>query len=198
MAISDDEQFRNGNSYRLHQDTLRWTLLAGYAAFLVAIIGLTVKPDVWLGISIVAIGICYMFILAVENFFYNLFSEYVKDCEAKRDAKDELRTLRQFAKDEAKRIGPFHHSFFFAMVIVLFGNIGLTVQIVCGVWTKILLYILNGVAFFLIFFLWRILVFPYFVLPLQRIFDVSLEERNFIWKLFNRCCSNKRNKNKTT
>ena len=129
VAISDDELFRKGNSYRLHQDTLRWTLLAGYAAFLAAIMRLNGRPDELLGIFIFIIGICYMFTLAVENFFYNLFAEYVKDCESRSDAKQELRTLRSFAKDEAKRIGPFHHSFIFAMLIVLFGNIGLIFQL---------------------------------------------------------------------
>jgi len=117
-----------------------------------------------------------MFVLAVENFFYNLFAEYVKDCEAKRDAKEKLRTLRQFAKDEARRVGPFHHSFFFAMLIVLFGNIGLTGQLVSDERTKLVLYIVSSVLFLLIFFGWRIVVFPYIVLPLQTIFDVTHEQ----------------------
>jgi hypothetical protein len=186
VGISDDELFRNANSYRLHQDTLRWTLLAGYAAFLVGIIGFSGRSVLSLGIGLVAIGNCYMFILGVENFFYNLFSEYVKDCESKRDAKENLRTLRQFTKEEARRIGPFHHSFFFAMLIVLAGNTGLTVQLVPDARVRLLLFALNVVSFLVILLGWRVIVFPYIVLPIQRIFDVTLEERNLIWRFFSR------------
>ena len=195
MTISDDELFRNGNSYRLHQDTLRWTLVAGYAAFLVGIMGITglsKKPHELLGIFIVVIGFCYMFILAVENFFYNLFSEYVKDCESRHDGKEELRTLQQFAQDKAKQIGTFHHSFFFAMLIVLLGNFGLIDQLIEEAQTKFYLNAANLVAFLLIFFFWRILVFPYLVSPLQNVFDVALEERNFVCRLFSRLTNRRR------
>lgn len=85
MSISDEELFKSANSYRLHQDVLRWTLLAGYAAFLVGILSIEdAKLPSPARTVLVVIGVCYMFILAVENFFYNLFAEYVKDCEVLR------------------------------------------------------------------------------------------------------------------
>ena len=104
MSISDEELFKSANSYRLHQDVLRWTLLAGYAAFLVGI--LSIEDAKLLSPArtvLVVIGVCYMFILGVENFFYNLFAEYVKDCEATRDTHEQLRTMREFSRAEARR-----------------------------------------------------------------------------------------------
>jgi hypothetical protein len=172
MAISEDELFRNGNTYRLHQDVLRWPLLGGYIAFFAGIIGLANKPDKWLGIGLAFVGVFYMFILAVENFFYNLFAEYVKDCEVRSDTNEKLRTLQQFSKEKAKQIGPFHHSFFFALLIVLFGNITIIQIYVCDQILAPLLHILNAAIFLLIFWGWRKLVFPYFVSHLQKIFDV--------------------------
>jgi hypothetical protein len=186
MGISDEELFKSANSYRLHQDVLRWTLLAGYAAFFVGILSIEeaklVDPA---RIVLVAIGVCYMFILAVENFFYNLFAEYVKDCEGRQDTGKQLRTMREFSRTEVRRIGPFHHSFFFALLIVGFGNMALA-QPVASCTARTVLYAVNWLSFILILLLWRALVYPFIVLPLQRIFDVSDEQRNWIWRFFGR------------
>lgn len=186
MAISDEELFKTATTYRIHQDTLRWTLLAGYAAFLVGILSIDVsKFSNLIKILLVAIGICYMFILAVENFFYNLFSEYVKDCELRLSTKESLRTLKEFSENKANMISPFHHSYFFAMLVVLLGNF--TISSTIGN-SKIELIVngLNTFAFILIFFMWRRFVYPYIVIPIQKIFEVRDEDKNCLWKLKNK------------
>jgi len=192
MAIADKDLFENANKYRLHQDTLRWTLLAGYAAFLVGLLSIEKSrlPDA-LRIVLVAVGICYMVILAVENFFYNLFAEYVKDCESRRDSEQKLRTLREFSAAEAGRVGPFHLSFVFALMIVLLGNIALTLDVASCV-TRIILFAVSPLFFVLTLLLWRVFVFRYLVLPFQRIFDVSDEQRNVFWRLLRRIRSRKK------
>ena len=177
--------FENGNTYRIHQDTLRWTLLAGYAAFLVGILSLDKKPDGLIAAGLVTIGICYMFILAVENFFYNLFAEYVKDCEKNIAENKTPRTVRDFTDTECKNIGPFHHSFFFALIVVLCGN----AIVASGVCTAVLrwsLYVADALCFLLVFLGWRVFVFPWIVLPLQSIFDVSEPDKNWLWSLLHR------------
>ena len=133
--------------------------------------------------ALVVIGICYMCILAVENFFYNLFAEYVKDCEARMADGNPARSLREFSAAESKRVGPFHHSFVFALLIVALGN-SLIAGGVGGPRRRLLLLVANWAFFVLIFWLWRPLVFPWLVLPLQRIFDVSDPDKNWLWKLW--------------
>src|SRR5258706_2645595 len=67
--------YENANKYRLHQDVLKWSLLAGYGAFFGACIALLTKPDVInnqrllaaLSILFFFIGTCYLLLLAVEN-----------------------------------------------------------------------------------------------------------------------------------
>jgi len=184
MVISDEALFRNANSYRLHQDILRWTLLAGYAAFLLGILSIeSAKVQELSRIVLVAIGICYMLILTIENFFYNLFAEYVKDCESKSDLNEKLRTLKEFSESEVERIGPFHHSFVFALLIVLFGNVAITAPLP-SVRTRIILYIMNSLMFILILLFWRPIVYPIIVKPIQKIFDISKKQKNIFRKFF--------------
>jgi hypothetical protein len=143
MPDLTEKLFENGNKYRLHQDLLRWTLLAGYAAFLVGVMSLNRKPNGVAAAALVAIGICYMFILAVENFFYNLYAKYAKDCETMMAGGNVPRTLKEFTAAEHKNIGPFHHSFFFAILIVLLGN-ALVASGVTNVVLRRVLYIADG------------------------------------------------------
>jgi hypothetical protein len=122
--------YENANKYRLHQDTIRWTLLAGYAAFFAATATLLMSEPVqacvrWriaLSLVLFAIGAAYLIVLAVENWFYNLFSGYVRDCEENITLKQSLRTMAAYSKDAAPHISPFHPSFYFAELILLAGN----------------------------------------------------------------------------
>ena len=182
MSNASDKLFENGNRYRLHQDILRWTLLAGYAAFLVGVLSLDTKPDGFAGAALVGIGLCYMLILAVENFFYNLFAEYVKDCESRIASGNSSRTLKEFSAAESANVGPFHHSFFFALLIVVLGN-AIVASGISKVALRRGLYIADGACFLLILLGWRALVFPWIVLPVQRIFDVSDPDKNWLWKV---------------
>lgn len=105
--------------------------------------------------------------------------------EARRDTHEQLRTMREFSRAAARRIGPFHHSFFFALLIVVFGNMALTQPLASDA-TRTVLYIVNWLSFILILLFWRVVVYPFIVLPLQKIFDVSDEQRNWIWRFLAR------------
>jgi len=120
-----------------------------------------------------------MFVLGVENFFYNLFAEYVKDCESRRDADQRLRSMRAFTQEKAGEIGPSHPSFIFAMIMALVGNLGLTAYLFKGerIWQYVL-GALIGLLFIAIMFGWRRVVYPQVVRRLQRIFDASDGERS--------------------
>jgi hypothetical protein len=138
MALTDKDLLENANKYRLHQDVLRWTLLGGYAVFFTATANILAnesfanKHELYgpTCITLFIIGNCYMFVLAVENWFYNLFARHVADCEAKIMAGKMPLTVADFARQHAKSINPFHPSFFFALLVTVLGN---TVYLYFGV-----------------------------------------------------------------
>jgi hypothetical protein len=117
--------YQNSNTYRLHADNLRWTLLGGYAAFLTAIIGLSQSSGTSINISdpIISflaflVSFTYLWILAVQNWFYNLFARWVDDCEYHLVDGTPLQTLQVFAKVMGPSISPFHPAFFMAELLV--------------------------------------------------------------------------------
>lgn len=184
----DDKSTRfleSANSYRLHQDLLRWSLLGGYAAFLVAVLALDTRPDGLVAIGLVAIGVCYMIILGVENFFYNLFAEYVKHCETRIASEQIPQTMKEFTRENAKRVNPYHHSFFFAMFIVFLGNAVIASSVTSGTmrWN---LYAVNCGFFLSVLLGWRLFFYHYVVEPFQRIFDVDDVDKNWLWKLISK------------
>ena len=120
--------YEKSNTYRLHADNLRWTLLFGYAAFVTGV--LAALPDItqstqlqpyvpYLSFLLFLISNLYLFILAVQNWFYVLFADFVNECESKLLADQPLRTMQEFAKERGGQINGFHPAFFFALVIVV-------------------------------------------------------------------------------
>jgi hypothetical protein len=126
--------YEKSNTYRLHADNLRWTLLAGYAAFFVAVLsnvsGISARDSdkATLAGFLFLVSTCYLFILAVQNWFYNLFSRFVTECEDRICQDERLRTLENFAQNEAQNITPFHPAFFFALGVVALGSSFFLVQ----------------------------------------------------------------------
>ena len=129
MDEKDIAIYQNSNTYRLHADNLRWTLLAGYVTFRIATLAFDEKGNL-AGLVptmvITLISLMYMMILAVQNWFYNLFAQYVVDCESKLISGDKLRSMQDFAKDKGKEVTPFHPAFYFALVII---PLGITITI---------------------------------------------------------------------
>ena len=122
--------YEQSHKYRLHQDTLRWTLLGGYAAFFAATTGLLAteqmskRPELTIALSaiLVVIGTAYFAVLAVENWYYNVFAMYVRDCDQRLSSGSELQTMEEFSESSAEEIPTFHLSFWFAELIVVAGN----------------------------------------------------------------------------
>ncbi len=115
--------YQNANTYRLHADNLRWSLLGGFAAFLVAVFSLSSSQTIKLDsifINLLGFIICfaYLWIIAVQNWFYNLFARFVDDCEVRLLQDIDFQTLQSFAKNKGKEITPFHPAFFMAQLIV--------------------------------------------------------------------------------
>src|SRR6266508_4441437 len=73
--------YENANKYRLHADSIRWTLLGGYVAFFPALFGLAKsdstataisKPEITLLIALLSLA--YLWILSFQNWLYNRYS----------------------------------------------------------------------------------------------------------------------------
>lgn len=117
--------YEKSNTYRLHADNLRWTLLGGYAAFFAAATSLLSPQNtsnhfetVALNLLLFTVSYGYLFVLAVQNWFYNLFAKFVKECEQRLCDNKPLRPLEEFAVDQGPYVNPFHPAFFFAELVV--------------------------------------------------------------------------------
>jgi hypothetical protein len=130
MVGHDAIIYENAHAYRLHQDNLRWSLFGGYAAFFVTSEGYLLgdrilqHPPIYTGISILLLlmGTGFLLGLAIENWYYNLFAAFVRDCDDRVMNGQRLRSLGEFHKAEGPNTTPIHSSFMFALMFVSFGN----------------------------------------------------------------------------
>lgn len=157
------ELYGQANAYRLHQDTLRWNLFAGYVAFFVGVAGfhkdLQALPTVC-AVLIVVVANLFLLLLAVESWFYNLLSKYITYCEgllANPSAAEPPLTSKEFAERHKMSISPNHASYSIAMLAVALGNSGLVELL-----TKYHRYLhLIGIVFILLIrLLWQRIAFP--------------------------------------
>lgn len=130
MNDVDKLLYEKANTYRLHADTLRWTLLGGYGAFFAAVM-FQVKDIISPSLQVAAlflvlftVSIFYLFILAVQSWYYNLFSEYVEDCEKKMVKEQRLVPLAEFTETAKTHITPLHPAFSFAMYVIALTSLG--------------------------------------------------------------------------
>ena len=117
--------YQNCNTYRLHADKLRWALLGGYVVFLAALVGLSRGNNANVSLDDPRItflsfflSFAYLGILAVQNWFYNLFSQWVGECENRLINGERLRGMGSFAKERGRTITPYHPAFFLALLLV--------------------------------------------------------------------------------
>jgi len=167
--------YDNANSLRMHQDNLRWKLLAGYFVFFGT--GFTLiergilpkEPYTQIPLFLFVVGNLFLLILTVESWYYNLYSEYVKICEANLIENKTLETLQKFRDCRAKTISPFHYSYIFALLINICSN-ALYAYCFFG-WKKL------GIgSYFLISILllitWKYTVYMFFLHPLNWLFKL--------------------------
>jgi hypothetical protein len=136
MVESDKLLYEKANTYRLHADNLRWTLLGGYGAFFAAVMlqlkdtGLQPNPQTALLFLILfSISLFYLFILAVQSWYYNLFGAYVEDCEERLVSGQKLESLATFTESAKATITPLHFGFSFALYIVAFTSLGFLIPV---------------------------------------------------------------------
>jgi hypothetical protein len=131
MTEADRLLYEKGNLYRLHADNLRWTLLGGYGALLIGAVSVADAPPFLLfwGFSIGA-----YFVLAVQNWFYNLFARYVSECEERIISEKRLRSMDSFARERGPEISPFHPAFVFALAGVAIASGWLAARAVEQLW----------------------------------------------------------------
>jgi hypothetical protein len=107
--------YQKANTYRLHADNLRWTLFAGYLAVFGTVYkfcGFEIYLALWF------FSLLYLFIMSVQHWFYNLFSQYTADCEERILHDKPLMSLKTFAKHCGAFIKLDHPAYTFALVIV--------------------------------------------------------------------------------
>ncbi len=118
------------NTYRIHLDNLRWTLNAGYGAFAFVILPILMNSDfnnsfplaIITSFGVFLISLCYLFILAVQNWYYNLYAQYVNYCEERIYSDKAILPMKQFldlrVKGDSVRnlIRPNHPSFSFVLI----------------------------------------------------------------------------------
>jgi len=78
-----------------------------------------------------SVGFVYFLICGVENWFYNLFADYVKECNriitksrnAKKNEEQKLLpTLNAFTGQHSKNVSPEHTSFIPFLSVIAIGN----------------------------------------------------------------------------
>lgn len=170
MDDLDKLLYEKSNTYRIHADNLRWILLGGYAAFFGATIQYTNNASI--GVLLFFVSICYFFVLAVQNWYYNLFSRYVKDCEMRLKEKSPLLSMKEFNDVNSASVNPFHESYFFAYVCVLMASsVYLVKGFELGLWLAMLLILVLLVALFFSMKCWNFIVYETIIKRLSSLFS---------------------------
>jgi glucose uptake protein GlcU len=182
---SDKLIYQNSNTYRLHADNLRWSLLGGYAVFLAAIVSFAQPTANTIDISQPIISLlafllsfAYFWILAVQNWFYNLFAKWVDDCEYRLVAGIHLQSLHSLAKAEGNTVNPFHPAFFLAELLVgtiAYFFLALTIKnSTIPTWLISFLWVLGMILYFallnVMFLKWDKLVYKPIIMRLSNIY----------------------------
>jgi hypothetical protein len=117
--------FEQANRNHLHQDSVRWTLFAGFALFFLTSMQAINNPQNnhltfhKLQFVVVALGTLYFVVLMIEGWYYNLYLAHVLDCES-RIAQGKL--LVPTASLDRSRVWPVHPSFIFLLSFVVIAN----------------------------------------------------------------------------
>ncbi len=160
MEESDRLIYEKSNTYRLHADIVRWALLGGYAAFFGATI--TIAQDI--GFFLFIVSVLYLFVLAVQNWFYNLFALFVKECECRLAKNQKLRPIEEFAKSVGVTVNPFHPAFFFSMLAVVASSVAFLVKSMeLNASDSICLFLIMNLLFYLWFRNWNSWVYLPFI-----------------------------------
>jgi len=117
--------YESANRYRLHLDNLRWGLLAGYAGLMTALVSLAhdgqgqpLCNNTSVNALLLVLSTAYFWVLSIQNWFYNLWARYVRECEQLLIAGKRLPALEVFAKKEGCKVSPYHPAFFLVQVVV--------------------------------------------------------------------------------
>jgi hypothetical protein len=121
--------YEKAHALRLHQDNLRWTILGGYFALMGGVLTLLEKGNLspdrysWVARFAFSANNLILLIMAVENWYYNLFTEFIHYCEDCLIDKFQPKSLEQFTKENRESITVFHYSYFFVYLIVILANV---------------------------------------------------------------------------
>jgi len=174
--MSDPKQvmYDKAHVLRLHQDNLRWTILGGYFALMGGVLALLEKgtlcseqQSVVAWFAFVANNLILL-IIAVENWYYNLFTKFVHHCEGSLVQNSQPKTLKEFQNQNAASVSVFHYSYAFLYFIVILANIFFAHQYLR--WNPVCLFIYPAVVLVLLLF-WRQTIFRFILHPLMCISD---------------------------
>jgi ABC-type multidrug transport system fused ATPase/permease subunit len=124
--------------------------VGGYAAFLTAIISLfgnNLSPasyNYWtINLLLLVLSIAYFWILAVQNWFYNLWADYVTECEERIVKRISLRPLDIFADKMGSKVNIFHPAFYWVELVITIITSYFLYIVFAGIFTFMLQGILN-------------------------------------------------------
>ena len=178
MEDSDKLIYEKSNAYRLHADKLRWTLLAGYAAFFAVVTkilkentGVDGESELYF-LAFFIISTLYLLVLAVQNWFYNLFARFVTECEFRLVSGEKLRTLEDFAQANGESITPFHPSFFFALLIVaVLSSWFLSEYFKAGFIATTVIFVVYLSVFYFAFKNWNSIIYTNLIKPFSNLWN---------------------------
>lgn len=122
--------FENANKNHLHQDNLRWTLLAGFGLFFITGTATIHDPKFaaahalmhFIQIVLCVVGTIWFFVLLIEGWYYNLYIAYLGDCENRIARRQDLRTIAEYNKEKRPGMKSIHPSYNAALFFVLLCN----------------------------------------------------------------------------
>lgn len=123
----DKVLFENANKNHTHQDTLRWSLAAGFGAFFYGGIRVVYEPAIagretvvhFLQMATTLLGTIYFLILLVEGWYYNLYLAYLVDCECLLQRGIPLDTMNGFNRSG---VSSLHPSWVLVLLLVCIAN----------------------------------------------------------------------------
>ena len=105
--------FENANAHRVHADMIRWMLMAAFFTLFEVVKSLKTENLLiyWL------ISLLFLCAIMVQQWYYNVYALYVKNCEDHIIKKIDLLTLHQF-EERFGWIVKLTHSSFLIMLII--------------------------------------------------------------------------------
>lgn len=166
--------FENANAHRVHADMIRWMLMAAFFTLFEVVKSLKTENLLiyWL------ISLLFLCAIMVQQWYYNVYALYVKNCEDHIIKKIDLLTLHQF-EERFGWIVKLTHSSFLIMLIIAALCCSELLSIYLG-YRNPIIYILHISLVLSASYWWNTIVYKQVILRLSNLCD---RNHNIIQKI---------------